>query len=228
MGELNGVSRLLLSILLLMSLGVGAYVRWRMTRHCNRRLIDSLRAFSTAMELRFPSHRGVTDAVLDLCQKIAVEMMMPRKQQRDLEMVVHLRDIGLCTVPYGIFNARAEDRWTLSERERYNQHAEDGGAMLEQIPSLRRFATAVRCHHCSYDRLGFPQLRDVSEIPMVSHVLNVVTAYVWLEKTQGDLLACETIRQQRGKALHPVVVDALLAVLTSPGVSQQQLPYAPV
>ena len=143
-------------------------------------------------------------------------MGLSEKDRHKLEMAAMLRDIGLCAIPYNMMNSRPEMEWTEAERMTYDRHSEVSGAMLEMVPSLKALAPTVRFHHADYKS---DQVADLmpqgDQIPIEARVLKVVSEYVWLARTRGDLLAKETLRDGSGSAYDPRVVDAMLDVLTS-------------
>lgn len=198
------------------SLWLVYYVRFLLPRKLDERFRESMRAFGTAIELRFPSQKGMTDQVLMLSDKVARRLGLSEKERHKLEMAAMLRDIGLCAIPYGMMNGKPEQEWTEAERMTYDRHSEVSGAMLEMVPSLRNLASTVRFHHTDFRSGacgdGSPQ---GEEIPVEARVLKVVSEYVWLAKTRGDLLAKETLLDGSGTAYDPRVVDAILDVLTS-------------
>lgn len=186
------------------------YVRVLIPRQFEDRFRSSIQAFSTAVELRFPSHSGSTHRVVALSLAVGKRLGLNGRRLSDLEMAARLRDIGLCAIPYDLVNGRQMVSWSEAEIATYEQHPEVSGAMLELVPSLRRLAPIVRHHHADY-AATLPLLN----VPLESQILKVVTEYVWAERDTGALLAREGIRHGRGEAYAPEVVDAFLTVLTS-------------
>ena len=81
--------------------------------------------------------------------------------------------------------------------------------MLEMVPSLSNVAEIVRTHQCEF---GGPMRKDLTP---EARVLKVVSDYVWFERTQGAMLALESLRDGMGKAYDPDVVTVLLLMLIS-------------
>lgn len=189
-------------------------VYWYLPKRVEDQILGSLRAFSTAIELRFPSHRGLTDRVLSLSQALGVRMGLSRRQLRDLEAAAYLRDIGLCAVPYRLLNHIHPSDWSEREVQTYERHGEVSANMLEAIPSLQRFARLVRGHHLPYQGRE-PVFPFAATQPIEARILTVVTTYTWIERQQGDLIAREALREGRDTFFDGEVVDAFLGVLTS-------------
>ncbi len=193
------------------------YVHWYLPEQLENRFSESLKAFSTAIELRFPTYAGISQRVFGLSAAVGSRMGLKTSELRDLQMAATLRDIGLCAIPYGLINGRAEEDWTAAERMTYERHPEVSGAMLELVPSLSNLAPIVRWHHANYEDLSsiVTQAPAGNDLPTEARVLKVVTEYIWLERTRGDFLARESIREGKGTVYCPLSAEALLAVLTS-------------
>lgn len=204
--------------LILSTAGLLFYVYWVLPRQVEQRLRESLRVFSTAIELRFPNHTGLTDRVLALGLRLGELAGLSPAELRDLEMATHLRDIGLCAIPYRLVKERPWLSWTDDDFKTYERHAEISGHMVEITPSLRKLAPIVRCHHAPYDGKSGWFAPTSRAIPVQARILNVVTTYVWFERNLGDLLARERLREGRGTVYDPELVDTFLRMLTSKGV----------
>lgn len=181
----------------------------------DRRIRQAIQAFGTAVELRIPANKGLSERVVALSLAAGRRLQLsPRTLQR-IELSARLRDIGLCSVPYDLVNRKRESDWNEADWATYFRHAEVGGAMLELVPSLRDLAPIVRWHHARYDtgpESGFPTRSD---IPIEARILKVVSDYVYLSRNKGMILARDEVIREAGKAYDPKIVDALLIVLTS-------------
>ncbi|MHB8635027.1 MAG: HD-GYP domain-containing protein [Fimbriimonadaceae bacterium] len=176
---------------------------------------EAMLAFSTAVELRFPSHRGLSERVSRLSVAVGVEMGLNRPRLLDLEMAATLRDVGLCSVPYALVNDRKREEWTPSEARLYERHGEVSGAMLELVPRLAHLAPIVRNHHTEFASQEPVSGVLRSQVPLEAFILSAVTAYVRRADLQGAFLARESILIQSGTVFDPRVVEALLRVLPS-------------
>lgn len=206
-----------LTLTALTSLGLCFYVFWYLPREMANRLEDSFGAFSTAVELRFPSLAGSTERILELCGAMSEHLRLPRSVRRRLGLAARLRDIGLCSIPYAMLNERPVSSWSRAEVETFSRHPEVGGAMLELVPSLRHLVPIIRNHHAPFDGSGGPFFAAGEEIPIEARILHVVIEYVDAERHQGPLLARDMVVSDRGSRFDPMMVEALLTVLRSDG-----------
>jgi HD-GYP domain-containing protein (c-di-GMP phosphodiesterase class II) len=187
------------------------FLPWLMQKH----LREAMSAFATAVELRFPSHRGLSARVQVLSKAVGEELNLSRRRLANLEMAASLRDIGLCALPYALVNERHPKAWTVAESDAYERHGEVSGAMLELVPGLAHLAPIVGNHHIDFSSNDSLSKDLRSHVPLEAFILNAVTAYFWAERIQGDLVSRETLVSQSGSTYDPVVVEALLRVLPS-------------
>jgi response regulator RpfG family c-di-GMP phosphodiesterase len=198
------------------------YSRNLLPRQLDERTSESVKAFGIAIELRFPSHKGLSKRVISLSDAVAKHLRLAEPMKRDLELAGRLRDIGLCSIPYRLVNDMQPSDWNVADKAAYLRHAEVGGAMLETIPELSRLAAVVRYHHARYDGADDPTDPCGSSLPLESRILKVVADFVWYERLQGSLIAREILKAGRGSAYCPQAADALLTVLTSTRVEQRE------
>ncbi len=174
-------------------------------REVDHRYRNSIRAFSSAIELRFPEHAGTTKRVAELARLIAKELRMSRDEVQDLEQASYLRDIGLSAVPYRLLNEKPFREWTPAEQELYDRHPAIGAEMLDRLASFRKLAPIVRDHHRPFHDGG-------RKIPLGARILCVVTDYVWNERAIGHGLALQSMVDQAGDRYDPDVVAVLKKV----------------
>lgn len=200
------------------------YARYVLPRNYDRRLRQSVRAFSTAIELRFPSHQGLSERVVVLSKEIGRKLRLDGHAMAQLELAAQLRDIGLCSIPYQLVNGKSFYQWDEADWATYHRHAEVSAAMLELVPHLRSVAHIVRTHHLPFrsaDEAAIPQGPD---IPIEARIIHGVTDFVWTSRLQGSLLAKDQLKRGRGFDYDPAVVEALLQVLTSTRVESVSEP----
>jgi response regulator RpfG family c-di-GMP phosphodiesterase len=218
------VGAVVIALVAVATLGLLYYVRIYLPGRLDGRFRQSLNAFSTAVELRFPSHKGLTERVVPISREVGKRLGLNAKKLNDLETAAILRDIGLCAIPYKLVNGRAVVSWSQAEWDTYDRHPEVSAAMLELVPSLREIAPIVRCHHARFDGSSGPFFPSRDALPLEARILKVVTEYVWAERNQGAVLASDELVTGSGTSYDPAVVEALRAVLTSSrGVRSESL-----
>jgi len=189
------------------------YVKIFLPKQVEERFLDSMSAFSRAVELRFPGQTHLTEDVEALAVRLGNELDFSRERMRRLRTVARLQDIGLCALPYALINQRPSYDWSEAEQATYDRHPEVGGAMLDLVPSLRDLTEIVRCHHARFD--GSDGCPSGEDIPIEARVLKVAVDYAWTSRMMGELIAQDKIFDGKGSEYCPAVVDALARVLRS-------------
>lgn len=214
------VSWIVLGTATVATLWLVVYVNIILPRQVEERFFDSMRAFSRAVELRFPGQTHLSEDVEALATRLGKQLGFPKERMRRLRTAARLQDIGLCALPYALINQKPSPDWSDAERTTYDRHPEVSGAMLELVPSLRDLTEIVRCHHARFD--GSEGCPVGEEIPVEARVLKVSVDYAWTARHMGELIAQERIFAGKGMEYCPQVVDALRAVLRSSRVREPQ------
>ncbi|MFQ3586926.1 MAG: HD domain-containing phosphohydrolase [Fimbriimonadaceae bacterium] len=197
----------------------------------NRRVRESLRAFSVASELRFPAQRGVSDQVVFLVGEVGRRLRLSPREVARLQMAARLRGIGLCAVPYRLLNGREPDSWSPAEQAVFRRHTEVSGAMLELLPPLRHLAETVRespwpnpwCTKEGVgDALGGHAVFRASGDELGRCVLAVCSEWVALAGRHGRDEAWEALRRATAEPTTRAVLEALEAVLRSSRAQEPQ------
>ncbi|MFI5384842.1 MAG: HD-GYP domain-containing protein [Fimbriimonadales bacterium] len=192
------------------------YVNIILPKQVEDRFFDSMRAFSRAVELRFPGQTHLSEDVEALATRLGRQLGFTRDRMRRLRTAARLQDIGLCALPYALINLRPSDQWSDAERATYDRHPDVSGAMLDLVPSLRDLTEIVRCHHARFDGTeGCPVGED---IPIEARVLKVCVDYAWTARHMGELVARDRIYSGDGEEYCPQVSSALRTVLKASGV----------
>lgn len=196
------------------------YVKLRLPSRLDERMRESMKAFSTAIELRFPSHEGMSMRVVNLSLAVGKKLKFSKQQMRDLEMAARLRELGLCAIPYRLINQKPLWQWTSTDRGTYERFPEVSATMLEVVPSLAHLAPIVRSQNASYDGSSGPYFPSKDSLPIESRVLKVVADFVLFERRQGTLLARETLRLESGTTYDPEITPMFLGLVAAAAAEQ--------
>lgn len=218
------VSMIVLGSAVAATLWLVLYVNVILPRQVEDRFFDSMRAFSRAVELRFPGQTHLAEDVEQLAVPLGRELGFTKDRMHRLRTAARLQDVGLCALPYALINKRPSNQWTDAERATYDRHPEISGAMLDLVPSLRDLTEIVRCHHARFD--GSEGCPAGDEIPIEARVLKVCVDYAWTSRHMGEVIARDRIFGGKGTEYCPQVVDALSAVTRSPRAREPQHQFA--
>ena len=201
------------------------YVQVFLPSQLEQRFLESMKAFSKATELRFPSNSGRTEEVIHFACQIGKRLSYTRSELHALELSAYLRDIGCCAIPYQPFNQKLRSEWTDAEAKVYAKHPEVSGAMLELVHSLRHVADSVRWHHAHYDGSNILGAPCGSDLPLNARILKVASDFVWLSLEVGPGAAIKAIENGVGTEYCPDVVEEFKQVLTSSRVREPKTIY---
>ena len=116
--------------------------------------IDTIQAFSAALEVKDHYTIGHARRVEKYCEIIAMEMGLSLGRTKVLKYASLLHDIGKIGISEAILNK--SDRLTIDEYEEIKKHPVIGAQMLENIQFLKKEVRIIRAHHVHYDGKGYP------------------------------------------------------------------------
>lgn len=138
---------------------------------------------------------------------------------RALEFGSLLHDIGKVAVPEELLTKPS--RLSPEEFSQVASHVEIGAEILAAADLPFPVSELVRCHHENWDGSGYPRGLKGDRIPLTARILSTVDSFDALttDRPYRSALttdrALEIIRERRGSAFDPEVVDALLRLLPS-------------
>jgi HD-GYP domain-containing protein (c-di-GMP phosphodiesterase class II) len=160
--------------------------------------------------------------VVDLVMAVGPLLELDEEQMRRLEFGALLHDVGKIEVPKEIINKPGP--LTAEEWAVMKQHTITGQTMLENVGGvLAEVGQVVRSSHEHYDGRGYPDGLAGEDIPVEARIISCCDAFnamttnrpyrpaMSLQDAQAEL------RRNRGSQFDPDVVDALLAITSSPG-----------
>ncbi|MBN8689923.1 MAG: hypothetical protein J0L72_03915 [Armatimonadetes bacterium] len=220
-GKVSVGAIIVLVVMALVTAGL-AYIHYvRLPQQYRDHERNHLKVFGSAVELRFQGQVGLTERVVNLSLAVAKDLRLPDSAIDRIERASHLRDIGLCAIPWKLVNESNPLMWSDSQRAAYDKHSEIGGAMLELVPTLRDLATIVRTHHAPFDGTKGPSFPAGTSIPFEARIIHVVDEYVTRERLQGATLARTYLVHHSGRKFDSGVVESLLRVLPQHEFSEE-------
>ncbi|MEX0776509.1 MAG: HD domain-containing phosphohydrolase [Phycisphaeraceae bacterium] len=183
----------------------------------------TLQALASALDAREHETDCHSERVAALAVRIARLLGLPEQEVRTLEDAARLHDIGKIGVPDRILLKAG--LLNQDERRLMQRHAEIGSRIVGRLPSLRRAADLVLCHHERFDGAGYPRGLKGPDIPLPARVFAVADVYDALTNDRPYRAALPhrealaMIRQETGRAFDPVVVSAFVAAVLEAGSS---------
>jgi diguanylate cyclase (GGDEF)-like protein len=175
-------------------------------------------ALAAASDLREGIDTSHSQAVAEWSAAVAEQLGLADEEILRVRLGGWLHDVGKIAVPDGILTKPG--KLTEEEWDVVRTHPAVGDELLRNFPELALACRAVRHHHERYDGGGYPDRLAGDEIPLEARIVAAADAYSAMTsnrpyqtpRSQTDALA--ELRRCAGTHLDPLVVDALIAVLT--------------
>ena len=144
---------------------------------------------------------------------LAAHMRFDRQGVEEAGMAGFLHDIGKTKVPKAIINKPGK----LSELEfdEIKKHPEDGVKIIETMPGLSyRIADAVLGHHLRYNKKGYPEwaqnteLGNLSQLIAIADGFDACTTLRVYQLPMPPSAAINRMKSLAGEYLNPEMVDA--------------------
>jgi putative nucleotidyltransferase with HDIG domain len=186
----------------------------------NRVFLSTIEALALAIDAKDQVTHGHIRRVQRYTMALAEALGV--KAEKDLEAIraaALLHDTGKLAVPEYILNKPGP--LTASEFERMKVHADVGADILKSIDFPYPVEPIVRHHHEKWDGTGYPKGLKGQEIPLGARILSVVDCYDALTSDRPyrprmtRQQAEQELRDRRGTAYDPWVVDQFLRILDS-------------
>ena len=151
-----------------------------------------------------------------LAEALALAMGQPRAFAQMLRRAAPMHDVGKVGIPDAIL--KKPGSYTPEERLVMNEHSRMGADILgrSRVPLFQLAAEVALTHHERWDGSGYPRGLAGEAIPLSGRIVAVVDFFDALtmdrcyRKACADDLALQMLREQRGLAFDPLVVDAFV------------------
>lgn len=216
---LKGAGFLLLASLVLIGLGVWAFMR------LNPLLSDLIRFQKGAVSmLGRASHYKDTDTgihverMAEYSLAIAKSHGMEKKQLAMIHLAAKMHDLGKVGTPDAIL--KKPGRLNKEECEVMKQHSEVGADVLglEDTPLFEMAREIANGHHEKYDGSGYPQGLAGEDIPLTARITAVADVFdaLTMKRPYKDAWPTEkavaVLQKDAGTHFDPKVVEAFMAV----------------
>lgn len=176
--------------------------------------IDTIKAFSAALEAKDTYTIGHARRVEKYCELIAKEMHLSPDRTKVLRYASLLHDIGKIGISESILNKEA----VLNDEEyrEIQKHPSIGAQMLEGIPFLEQEVRIIRAHHLYFNGEGYPKEAIQDSKLLESQILCVADSFDAMTSTRAyrDAMsldeAIEELKRNAGIQFAPDVVHALI------------------
>lgn len=176
--------------------------------------IDTIQAFSAALEAKDTYTIGHARRVERYCEIIANELQLSHSRTKVLKYASLLHDIGKIGIPEAILNKN--DRLTDEEFEEIKKHPVIGAQMLEGIQFLKREVQIIRAHHVHFDGQGYPADAIEESKQLEAQILCVADSFDAMTSDRAYRAAMsyeeavDELLRHSGTQFSPEIVQALI------------------
>lgn len=148
---------------------------------------------------------------------LALRLGQPAAWALRLRQAAPMHDVGKIGVPDGVL--KKPGRLSPEERAVMNEHPRMGAKIIggSRIPLFRLAAETALTHHERWDGSGYPAGLKGEAIPLSGRIVAVVDFFDALTMDRcyrpafKDAMALQMLRDERGHAFDPHIVDTFLA-----------------
>lgn len=161
-------------------------------------------------------------AVARYARALAVEAGCSEADQETAHTAGLLHDIGKFALPDRVLNAEvlSDEDWALIRR-----HPQDGAMLVGRLDGYGPIADAILYHHERIDGAGYPAGLIGNEIPVISRILAICSAYDTMTSrdsyrppmTPQDAIA--ELRRMAGRQFDSELVERFIAMLERDGLT---------
>jgi putative nucleotidyltransferase with HDIG domain len=184
----------------------------------NRVFLSTVEALALAIDAKDQVTHGHIRRVQRYTMALAEAVGIKEESLLDaIRAAALLHDTGKLAVPEYILNKPGP--LTAAEFEKMKVHADVGADILKSISFPYPVEPIVRHHHEQWDGSGYPAGLSGQQIPLGARILSVVDCYDALTSDRPyrprmtRQQAESVLKERRGKAYDPWIVDQFLAIL---------------
>lgn len=182
---------------------------------------STIRVVSRMVEMRDPYTTGHQQRVAELAVAIGRAMGLPQQRVYGLHLAGIVHDLGKIHIPAEILSKPG--KLTTIEYEMIRTHPEVGYEILKNIDFLWPIAQTVLQHHERFDGSGYPaglqgeRILLEARIIAVADVVEAISSHRPYRPAFGIEVALKELRDKRGTAFDPEVVDVCIRLFTEEG-----------
>lgn len=179
--------------------------------------ISIVKVVAAAIDARDSYTHGHSGRVSQFSVLIGRAIGLSKEDLDDLQVACLFHDVGKIKTPDSILlKSSGLSRFEYDEMV---HHAENGAAILDKAPSLRKHIPAVRHHHERYDGKGYPDGLSGEDIPLFASIIAVADTFDAMTSTRPyrkafpvETALGELIRVA-GTQLHPDLVNVFVDLM---------------
>lgn len=138
-----------------------------------RSFMETIRAFSTIIELRLKDIGNHSQRVASLAKKFLAPMNLDHREYQNIVVAAFLHDIGKISYPDFLLK-KMENQYTKSDWEIVTKHPILGQTCVFGISDFEEIGLIIRHHHENFNGTGYPDKLQGQRIPLGSRLIRII------------------------------------------------------
>jgi response regulator RpfG family c-di-GMP phosphodiesterase len=145
-------------------------------KELQRSFMETIKAFSTLVELRFQEVGSHSQRVAKISRKMALSLNLPEQDAQNVVVAAFLHDIGKIGLADSILQKKRE-ALTQEDLDAMARHPLLGQSCLYHVSGFEEVAFIVRNHHENIDGSGYPDGLVDNQIPLGAKIIRIADAF---------------------------------------------------
>lgn len=142
----------------------------------NRSFMETIKAFSTIIGLRFKEVGSHSQRVAMLAEKMCRGFELNQKEFQDIVIAAYLHDIGKVGISDNVLKKNAND-YKKADLDAINKHPILGQTCIYGISGFEEIGVIIRHHHEDYNGGGYPDNLREKRIPLGSRIIRLADTF---------------------------------------------------
>lgn len=188
-----------------------------MKNRTNRILLESIFAFSKAVEAKDYSTGWHSENMVSLATEIGKSLRLGQEDINNLQYAAMLHDLGKIGIPDKILHKKG--RLNKSEYQKIKSHPLIGAEIVRDIHFLKDVVPMIMYHHERFDGFGYSAGLRGKEIPLGARIIAIADVYQALvsdrpyRKAYSKKDALQIIQEGAGTQFDPKIVETFLRII---------------
>lgn len=139
----------------------------------SRSFMETIRAFSTIIELRLKDIGNHSQRVASLAKKLLAPMNLNHSEFQNIVVAAFLHDIGKISYPDFLLK-KTENQYTKSDWDVVTKHPVLGQTCVFAISDFEEIGLIIRHHHENFNGTGYPDNLQGQRIPLGSRLIRII------------------------------------------------------
>ncbi|RKX29685.1 MAG: hypothetical protein DRP47_01195 [Candidatus Zixiibacteriota bacterium] len=145
-------------------------------RELAKSFMETIKAFSNMIELRFQDVRNHSQRVGALVKKILSKLELNHTEYQDIVVAAFLHDIGKISIPDSVMEKKT-DHYSQADWDLIKKHPVLGQTCVYHISGFEEVGHLIRHHHECFDGSGYPDSLVETQIPLGARIIRIADAF---------------------------------------------------